>query len=227
MSSTACSLSIFLDRLLIVEKMLGLVCAMMGLAAAELGVSVALVYQSFVPNQETYACLREEGVTFAVVGVIEPCTGVVVQGAPSNIRAAKAAGLQVEAYLNPCMPCMNGTAQASAVWKSVGHEVDFIWAGQYSGCANPSTNLDWNHQFASSIVTTLAKADARVGVNAEVWGYVMGNWDGLKHFPLWYSGNNQSDFSDFKVLGGWTKPAMKTMNREQLCNITVSTLYRP
>jgi len=44
-----------------------------------------------VPSPETYVCLRKEGVTF----VTQPCTGVVVQGVQDNLRAAKAAGLQV------------------------------------------------------------------------------------------------------------------------------------
>ena len=52
----------------------------------------------------------------------------------------------------------------------------------------------------------------------------MNNLNALQHSPVWYAGSNQSDFQAF---GGWTKPAMKTMDREQPCNVTVSTLYRP
>lgn len=225
-----CYSCILLNKfLLVVAKMLGfsVICVMTCLGAAHVGVSVSLAYQPVAPSQETYSCFLREGVSFAVIGVIEPCTGTLIEGVQTSLRVAKAAGLQVEAFLNPCMPCMNGTAQASAVWDGVGDEVDFVWAGQYSGCANPSNNYDWNHQFGSSIVTALEKVGAKVGVNGEIWGYIMGNWDGLKNYPLWYSGNNQQNFKDFQDFGGWTKPLMKTMSREQLCNVTVSTLFRP
>ena len=195
-------------------------------AAAELGVSVPLMYQPVPLTPETYGCFRGLGASFAVVEVLEPCTGTVLSAAASNIEAAKAAGLTVEVFLNPCMPCMNGTAQATAVAEGVGNDVDFIWAGQYSGCANPSNDFNWNHQFASSIVETLVKAGNKVGVNGESWSLLMGSWTGLKDYPLWYAGDAQPDFKDFQSFGGWTHPAMKTLGSNLICNVTVSRLYR-
>ena len=208
-------------------KALLVILAALAVTQAEVGVSLSLAYLDSLPGVDTFRCLRAAGYEFAVIGVIDPCTGTLLPSASPTISSARKAGFtSVDAFLNPCMPCMNGTNQADATWLGIGHKVDFIWVGEYSGCANPSNNFDWNHQFVSSIVDALDKADAKVGINGEMWGYIMGTWEGLKQYPVWYGGNSQLSFSDFQAFGGWTVPAMKTTGTGQACNLTVSFTYR-
>lgn len=198
-----------------------------GVAHAELGVVFSLWRLDFIPGNETYSCMRRSGYQSVIVNLIDPCTGNLIAGALETMQHAKRAELQAEAFLNPCMPCMNGTAQAEATWKGVSQAADFFWVGEYSGCANPSNNFEWNHEFVTSIVTALEGFGAKVGINAETWGYIMGNWDGLSKYPVWYGGNSNPSFSDFQPFSGWTKPALKTYSTGTLCNITVDFTYRP
>lgn len=176
-----------------------------------------------------FSCLRQEGFDFAIVrGLMS--SGAVDLHAQTNIANAKAAGLeQVDVYLFPCVPCGNPEEQVEVLWKELSGSFGRVWLDieAFHWSSNKASNQD----FISALEQALLARGALIGVytNFYNWESIVGEWQGLAQYPLWYAHfDGKADFNDFQPFGGWESPTLKQYDGSTvLCGGSVDLNYHP
>ncbi|KAL1918876.1 uncharacterized protein VTP21DRAFT_2898 [Calcarisporiella thermophila] len=196
---------------------------------AALGVDV-----SSSVSKANWQCIKNAGYDIAVIRAYQSL-GKPDPNAVATIKNAHDGGIgTVDVYMFPCPKCAkNAVVQASELVDNLdkaGARYRTIWI-DVEGTQYWHPSQTDNREFITSVANTLKARGKRVGVYASKsqWDPIVGNWDGMKSYPLWYPHyDNDKSFNDFKPFGGWTKPYMKQFKgTTTLCSSGVDLNYLP
>jgi len=198
-------------KLLISVCLLALVCP----SLATLGLDVSAgICQSM--SQSTWNCLAGT-YGFAVIQTFEGGFGF-NSAIGTCVSEAHAAGIQyVDVYIFMCPNCKGNTPASSAVTGIInslnGVAFGMVWFDieQCEGCWNDAeSNADFIGEAVNTAVSMLGGSRIGIYSNAYEWGQVVGGWEGVSSFPLWYADyDGEQNYNDFSPFGGWTQPNIK------------------
>merc|ERR1711988_1430814 len=194
---------------------LTLLCLLLQGSLATDGLDIS-IYQGAVSGS-TWSCLHSSGFDFAIVQVYDG--GSANKDCVGNVEAATSAGFaHVDIYAFLCPTCMSGSGsqQASTVVNFINSEglsgkFGMIWI-DVEPCSGCLSDTQTNADFLSDVASTFAGAGLSVGIytNWVSWPEIVGSWDGLSSYPVWYPHYDDSQsFSDFESFGGWSSPSIK------------------
>jgi len=180
-----------------------------------------------------WPCLKQSGYSFAVVRIFQETDQVDPHGLAS-VKAAQAAGLEVDVYMYPAgKKSGTGSAQAQKVVDALkGVKVGRVWIDVEGTTASWSSDTTANSKLFTDIVDKLKSAGHNIGVYTQGWQWaaIMGaHFDGGKAYPVWYAeygsqkktttSDGTCDFTgsaqnlnSFKPFGGWTSAYAKQYN---------------
>merc|ERR1711988_403533 len=187
---------------------LTLLCLLLQGSLATDGLDIS-IYQGAVSGS-TWSCLHSSGFDFAIVQVYDG--GSANKDCVGNVEAATSAGFaHVDIYAFLCPTCMS-----------------WIDVEPCSGCwSDTQTNAD----FLSDVASTFAGAGLSVGIytNWVSWPEIVGSWDGLSSYPVWYPHYDDSQsFSDFESFGGWSSPSIKQFDDSPaVCGVSIDHDWYP
>ena len=202
-----------------------------GLLVAVLAVKGVDVSQPF--STATYQCMKNNGVSFAIIRGY--CSyGGVDSHAVAGLQAARAAGLVTDIYMFPCRG-KSATAQVNEMFSAIPSNLwGMVWIDVET---NPSSGCGWtgdNCGYITELVNAIKAHGKTPGIysSAYMWQTIMGgrnNCPSLASQQLWYAHyDNNPSFSDFSSFGGWSKPAIKQyVGDTTLCGAGVDYDYYP
>ena len=224
------------------------VLAVLGAVAAYSGVDLSQPCSS-----SAFSCMKDNGVSFAVVRVYQSY-GVVDPNGVATINAAWAGGMShVDGYIFPCFSCGNPAGQmdaainhlSSAGLKSIprmhgsndtveyksevlGTSYGMIWL-DIEGTEYWSPNQQENVNFIQALADEGIHRGVSLGVytSKSQWTPITGNSNILGNLPLWYAHyDNNPSYSDFVPFGGWSSPSIKQYQGDvSLCGCALDRNY--
>jgi GH25 family lysozyme M1 (1,4-beta-N-acetylmuramidase) len=188
-------------------------------------------------SSATYQCMKNNGMTFAVIRGY--CSyGGIDSHAVAGLTAAKSVGLITDIYMFPCRS-KSATAQVNEMMAGISNNLfGMVWLDIET---NPSTGCSWSgHDSASNCayVQELISAIKAKGKNPGIysslymWETIFGSRSACPSVasqPLWYAHyDNNPSFSDFSSFGGWSKPNVKQYQGDTtLCGAGVDLNFYP
>jgi hypothetical protein len=125
----------------------------------------------------------------------------------------------VDLYAFLCVGCQGGASGQQQATNTVQFiSSQGLQTNQYNlwvdieSCSGCWSDANTNANFMYDLINELQNQGVSVGVytSASQWSQIMGSWDGLSSFPLWYPHyDHNPSFSDFRPFAGWTQPTMK------------------
>ena len=201
------------------------------------GMSVLGVDISQLFSVSTYQCMKNNGVRFAIPRGY--CSfGGVDSHVKENLANAKSAGLITDIYMFPCRS-KDPSTQVSQMMSAIsGSLYGMVWIDVET---NPSPGCSWsghsgssNCDYVNQIAAAIKKNGKNVGIYASsyMWQTIMGSTGACTSanaHQLWYAHyDGSASFSDYKQIGGWSKPSIKQYKGDTtLCGAGVDLNYYP
>ncbi|EAS05234.1 glycosyl hydrolase family 25 protein (macronuclear) [Tetrahymena thermophila SB210] len=205
------------------------------------GIDIATLFNN-------YQCFVDNGYDLAIIRAYRSL-GLVDANANTNLLNARAAGMDTDVYMFPCINDSKITAEQQVddminnlsliSSEDEGDAYDTIWVDVET---NPSTTCSWNNissvqdrcNYLQRIVNQILYRGKKVGIYAShyMWVQIFGddkNCQNFNQLPLWYARYNNvtstSDYSQYP-FGGWTSAyAKQYAGSVSLCNVTVDLDY--
>jgi len=154
-----------------------------------------------------------------------------------NLKNARAAGMITDIYMFPCKG-KSASAQVDQMMAAIPSNLyGMVWLDVET---NPSTGCGWgtdyngNCNYVVELINRVKSHGKTPGVYASsyMWQTIMGgtgNCHAAASAQLWYAHyDNSASFSDFKGIGGWSKPNIKQFQGDTtLCGAGVDRNYYP
>ena len=192
-----------------------------------LGVDVGAPGGQKLPD---FNCVKASGRDFAIIRGYRSY-GIVDANATVNIKNALAAGLEVDVYLFPCVPCNNPKEQVDDLVKAL---IDLnygrIWVDVE--VYKWFSDLNKNREFVKDMLERIVFHGKKGGIYTPVGSYekVVGKgWNYASQFPLWLGVWDDIDRIDYyQPFAGWYKPAIKQYSLwPNICGMRLNLNYYP
>ncbi len=176
--------------------------------SARLGIDVGAPGGQTLPD---FKCIKNSGRDFAIIRAYRSLD-IVDINATQNIKNALAAGMDVDVYLFPCVPCNTPKLQVDKLVDALeGLNYSRIWVDVE--VYKWFEDIEKNRLFVKNMLDQIIVRGKKAGIYTPIGSYekvVGSDWEYASEFPLWIGIWDDIDRIDlFKPFSGWYKPAIK------------------